>query len=538
MATRGIRMLVPIVVAVFALGATASASAAPVNVTGEWHLQENVFNSAGVYERAGTESYDIPLEDSEGNFLGSVYENGDAIRGKVTAHAVLFSVAVVGGGSPYNEVYTGTVASSGETMEGISASCPEIEGAPAIYEGTWTMSLPGATAPAPPSTVDRQAADALCSETLPTGSSGGSGTPPPTGGSGTTPTTGSGATTGGSGTTSGSGGTAGSGSGTTTTAPLELTYTDCENFAAQATAGSVPSGDYTGPEGAYGTKAERFVACEQLVSLSFVTGSNWLLFDTAGGAINELELNARWAHSFQTYIPTQDGWQAVAAQISPWSQAQYAAYKTGAADPPSPDYEVLARVTAPKLPKIRVAGSASARTDAMDLNELSAELGSTRAIAAAFESTVDRAGGAKLAGNTDWQGRQTRLAVSLAEQLSAGYTRLEPLVQTLGTLAQHAPPARESISPAQLRRIRAQIARSGLTSAERARLRALGFGSSQLAALVQSTRENSGASSQLESSPAALFSDSHFTTDLQNLQLFFHLWPQRAEVLASATLGQ
>jgi hypothetical protein len=191
-------------------------------------------------------------------------------------------------------------------------------------------------------------------------------------------------------------------------------------------------------------------------------------------------------------------------------------------------------VTAPKLPKIRVAGSASARTAAKDLNELSAELGSTRAIAAAFESTVDRAGGAKLAGNNDWQGRQTRLAVSLADQLSAGYTRLEPLVQTLGTLAKHAPLARESISPAQLRRIRTQIARSGLTSAERARLRALGFGSSQLAALVQSTRENSGASSQLESSPAALLSDPHFTTDLQNLQLFFHLWPQRAEVLALA----
>ena len=84
------------------------------------------------------------------------------------------------------------------------------------------------------------------------------------------------------------------------------------------------------------------------------------------------------------------------------------------------------------------------------------------------------------------------------------------------------------------RGIRSQLARSGLTSAERARLRALGFGSSQLAALVQSTRENSGASAQLESSPAALLSDPHFTRDLQNLQLFFHLWPQRAEVLALA----
>src|ERR1700728_1858273 len=98
MATRGIRMLVPAVVAVFALGATASALAAPVNVTGEWHLQENVFSSSGAFERSGTESYDIPLENEEGEFAGTVYENGDAIHGKVTAHAVLFSVAVVGGG--------------------------------------------------------------------------------------------------------------------------------------------------------------------------------------------------------------------------------------------------------------------------------------------------------------------------------------------------------------------------------------------------------------------------------------------------------
>jgi hypothetical protein len=625
MGTRRIRTLVPVVVLAFGLCTAASASAAVVNVKGEWHVNEYVFHEGKYVSGPDTNEYSIPLEESEGNFSGSVYNYGYRIRGRVTGSEVLFTVAHEEE-YPYTQVYKGTIASGGEIMEGISASCPDIEGEPAIYEGTWTMSLPMATAPEPPNTVDRTKADALCGETSPTGPDLRDGTSTtvvcyrgaavssdstcvatvldtastpstPTGtvsfsveaangslpdGSSCGPLVAVAGAAASSASCSvtfqpGAGGTPApssvpiqasysgdsahkpsqaasasvvvgaapsqptTGPGTTPTplpAPLELTFTDCENFAAAATAGSVPAGDYTGPEGAYGTKAERFVACEQLVGLSFVAGANWSLVDTVGGAIDELELGSRWVHRFQVYVPTQDGWQAAAAQISPWSQAQYAAYKTGAADPPSPAYEVLARVAVPKLPKIRVAGTSSARTAAKDLNKLTAELGSTRAIAEAFQITVDRAGGAKQAGNAAWQGRQTRLAVSFANQLSAGYARLVPLVETASRLAAHAPLAHGSISRSALQRIRAQIARSGLTSAERSRLRALGFGSSQLAALVHAARQTSVATAQLESSPAELLSDPRFMTDLQNLELFFRLWPQRAEVLANAALGQ
>jgi hypothetical protein len=322
----------------------------------------------------------------------------------------------------------------------------------------------------------------------------------------------------------------------TTPVPLALTFQQCEDFANVPSNVDIPLGDYTGPDGAYGDKAARLIYCEDLSTLSLVKGGKWVT-QTLAASLSQLDSSAKWVQNFPTFLQLPDGgWQEVAAQVHPWAGAQATAVTTGNHDPPTATYRTLAKATPATVPKIRVAGSARDRATASALNAWTAGLATSRGLADAFTLTVDRAGGAAQAGDKTWQGRQTRLAITFANALSTQDTRLVALTQKVAALATQAALAKQGLTTAQLQAIRTQIARHGLTKAQRARLKKLGYDATQLAAVVTAAKDKTVPTSQLLATPAKLLADPTLTSELQTFALYFHLWAHRPEVAAAAAL--
>lgn len=151
----------------------AATAAATTDITGAWQISEDVFHN-GVYQYGpGGNEYDITVEDQQGNFDGGPYGfSEDLITGQLTGSSVLFSCTngCVNISQADREVYSGTLSGNGQTMTGISATCGTLVSPQnVLWEGTWSASLPGTTAPTPPASVDKAAADALCNVPAPAG---------------------------------------------------------------------------------------------------------------------------------------------------------------------------------------------------------------------------------------------------------------------------------------------------------------------------------------------------------------------------------
>lgn len=312
--------------------------------------------------------------------------------------------------------------------------------------------------------------------------------------------------------------------------PELFSYNECEDWAYSTSA--TPPGVYTGPSGADVPQAERDIYCAQVAGLSLIQGGAWAVTSTAGAAI----LGATFAHSFGLYVAEPAGFAAAAAQFAAWSNSMYAAYARGMDDPPVSSFEKLAKPAVPRLPKVRVSGSASVRAAARALNRLIELLASTRAMADAFTTTVDRAGGARQAHDDLWEGRQTRLAITFADGLASDFTKLESLTRSVAKLAAHAAGAHVDLSIAELKRLRAQISHTGLTAAERSRLRSLGYDPAQLAAIVAAARDTKVPTREFVTSPAKLFADPRLAKEYASLRLFFHLWAREPAVVAASEL--
>jgi hypothetical protein len=333
----------------------------------------------------------------------------------------------------------------------------------------------------------------------------------------------------------GGGGTSGT---MTPPQPTLLSLGDCEDFANQPVNGPPPPpGTYTGPGGFYGTKAQLFVYCQQVAELALLQEAGFTVSAT-GASYDPLDPGPSFVHNFQTYIELPNGgWQVVAAQIAPWSQAQYAAYQAGISDPPAPRYEVLASPARVRVPAIPVRGNAAARRTARILDRWLTALAHTRALADAFTTSVDRAGSARAAGAGVWVGRQTRNAIGLAATLVTDDTALTGLTRTVAGLAAKTRLAHRGLSRRQLVALRARLAHNGLSKPERARLLALGYDNAAIAALLHAAREKHVTDAQLLSTPAALLGDPHLLAQLHGLALFFRTWPQQPSVLADAALA-
>jgi len=313
--------------------------------------------------------------------------------------------------------------------------------------------------------------------------------------------------------------------------PTLFSYNECEDWAYSTSA--TPPGVYTGPDGADVPQIERDVYCAQVAGLSLIQGGSWALTSTAGAAI----LGATFSHSFGLYVAEPAGFPAAAAQYLAWSNSMYAAYQRGMDDPPASNFTKLAKPVIPRVPKVRLSGSAAQRRTAKTLNRLIGLLASSRAAAAAFTITVDRVGGAKRVRSDLWEGRQTRLAITFANQLVSDYAKLKSLTRSVAKLAAHSPGGRDGLSTVALKHLRTEIQRSGLTATERSRLRSLGYDPAQIAAVVAAARNKKVPTSAFITSPANLFASPQLTNEYQSLRLFFHLWAREPDVLAAAALG-
>jgi hypothetical protein len=316
-------------------------------------------------------------------------------------------------------------------------------------------------------------------------------------------------------------------------APGLGTLPQCENYGAVSGNVNIPPGDYTGPNGEYGAKAQNALSCSLLATAALVSGGKWVTANLAG-VLESANAGSRFEQTFQTFIETENGYIEVDAQIHPWATSQNRAQTTGVHDPPASSFTTLVKVKPAKLPLIRVSGNAKTRSNTKTLNTWLKELALSRGLADAFTQTVNRAGGAKAAGNTAWEGRQIRLAITLSKELSAADTALIPLTQKIAALAATSPLAKRGLSVSALQRIRKKIASSGLSKTQRAHLKKLGYDAAELAAVVAAAKDTSVPTSTLLSTPAQALASPQLISEMRTFALFFELWPDRPEVLTAA----
>lgn len=598
------------------LGVLAAPAAAETDVTGSWFHNERFFSTGGADLGGLSGVYDdITLQDGAGGFSGQ--RSGDGtnagpIRGTIAAGNVFFVLTRDIDGTTLR--YRGTVSDGGKVISGYSAFCTPTPGH-ALQQGTFVISLPGATTPlpTPASSPAGSPAIALCDDPVPTGpdfrhptstvvqcyaaAAAGdpvtceatvtdTGTPPETPSSAVTFTVaaGQGSLPGGtsctlaaSSATPGSPGTcqiafrpatgtipavvpiqasyvgdsdhkpSAADHGTlvsgpppppSTLPPIQtptFTLPQCQDYTLVPSNLTIPLGDYTGPDGEYGAKAQNILSCSLVASAAIAAGGKWVT-QTLAGSLMALDSGSRFVRTFRTFIPTSNGWQEAQAQIHPWATSQTTAYATGLHDPPAPSYTKLAAAKPAQLPLIRVAGSAKDRATARTINTWLKGMATSRGLSDAFTVTVNRAGGARKAGNTAWQGRQTRLAVTLANALAKQDTALVAVTRKVATLAATSPRAKRGLPAKTLSRLRTHLARSGLSGAQRARLRRLGYDAQHLAAVVAAAKDTSVPTSALLATPAKVFADPALVSQLSSFALFFKLWAVRPEVAAGAAL--
>jgi hypothetical protein len=605
----GKRGLLVVVLAVLAGGAFATSASAETDVTGNWQmLGEYWFHNSTTPGGMGN-NFQFLLEDSSGNFGGS-NPTGLQIRGKVTGSDVRFVILGSGaGGSPYNEIYQGTITSPGH-MSGYGAGCTRQSADPSafVYASQWAIVQQGQPDTPVWSTTRDARSEALCADPLPPG-------PDFRHPSTTQAQCYRGAALADSSTcvvtvTDGTGQSAprddvaftvpaGQGSVlapascalvpvSTATSTCRVTYTpdalhpatgatvplrsayvgdddhkpsvvtsatltvgpappappadttvktyttpQCSDFAISNPV--VPPGNYTGPNDAYGLDAQQYLYCQTLGEALLIPGGKFVIA-TLAAALNQLDGNAKWVQKFPTFVETPGGWQSVTATIQPWAGGQQTAFNTAVHDPPASSYKTLAKAKPAKVPLVRVSGSEKTRTTTKALNAWVKALATSRGLADAFTLTVNRAGGAKKAHSTLWQGRQMRLAITLAKQLAAQDAALVAPTRKLAALAAKDKLAQRGLSAKQLQKIRAKIAKSGLSKAQKARLKKLGYDSTALAAVVAAAKSTSVPTSGLASTPAKQLADPQLVTQLQRYALYFRLWPKRLDVLAEAAL--
>ncbi len=105
-------------------------------------------------------------------------------------------------------------------------------------------------------------------------------------------------------------------------------------------------------------------------------------------------------------------------------------------DPPDPKFKTVVDPERTKVPRLRAHKGLGPRT-AASLTRLVREMVRVQNLARATAATIDKLGGAKIAGDEKWIGVQARAFIRYSQRLAAGLDRLVELQKVAGTRAKH-----------------------------------------------------------------------------------------------------
>ena len=156
-------------------------------------------------------------------------------------------------------------------------------------------------------------------------------------------------------------------------------------------------------------------------------------------------------------------------------------------DPPDPNYKVVVTPERVKVARLKAAKGLNRKT-ARAVTQLVREQIRARNLARAIAATLDKAGGAKEAGDQKWVGIQTRANIGYVQRLIASLERLPKRQQTAAALAKKSPAlSKPLVSRKQMAKNLQRKAKRGFTKRELRSLRTqLGYTDEQIAALRQS----------------------------------------------------
>lgn len=232
-------------------------------------------------------------------------------------------------------------------------------------------------------------------------------------------------------------------------------------------------------------------------------------------------------------------WQYGGSQMASASKSYAQGIGTALQDPPNPRFRSLSRPAKTTVPRIRAAGRGSrARSDARLLRSWITGLERVERLSDAFTATLDKAGGAQIAGDRAWQGRHTRYAISLARQLARASDAMTPIGRRVAVRARTSADAKRRPKARRLAAARARVAKRGFTKRERSRLAAAGFGTAEQAALRALAQDPSVNTTRLLTAPGPLLRRYATTPLWRDGARALRLWIRHPQVVEQAKLGR
>ncbi len=232
-------------------------------------------------------------------------------------------------------------------------------------------------------------------------------------------------------------------------------------------------------------------------------------------------------------------WEYGGKQMASASWGYAKGIGTALSDPPNPRFKSLSRPAKARIPKMRPIGrSARARADERLLRSWITTLDRLERLSNAFTATLDKAGGAEVAGDRVWQGRHMRYAISLAGQLARTSDALTPLGARVAARARTAREARRRPKARRLAAARARVAKRGFTARERKRLARAGFDAGAQELLRAIARDPRYRTSALLAAPGPALRRHASTPLWRDGARALRLWVQHPQVVEQAKLGR
>ncbi len=148
-------------------------------------------------------------------------------------------------------------------------------------------------------------------------------------------------------------------------------------------------------------------------------------------------------------------------------------------DPPDPNFKKLAKPQPEKMPRLLPGRGVSPKA-ARKLTALARQLGKTEGYSRALTATLDRAGGAQIAKDTVWQGKQMAHAIKLARQFSVQLDKSATAIVEIRPVAGRVPLLKRKFKLAQVKRTGRQISKR-YTKPQVKLMRLLGYDKAQMA---------------------------------------------------------
>jgi hypothetical protein len=204
-------------------------------------------------------------------------------------------------------------------------------------------------------------------------------------------------------------------------------------------------------------------------------------------------------------------------------------------DPPDPKFKKLAKPKAAKMPKLRPGRGVSPKA-ARKLTALAGQLGKTEGYSRALTATLDRAGGAIIAKDTAWQGRQMAHALKLARRLSVELDRSATAIVRIRPVARRVPLLKRKFKLAQVKRTARQVSKR-YTKPQARLMRRLGYDKAQMAK-IRAAQKNVAALKALPfKRPLDVYGKRTVDT-LQTAARAYRYWVLLPEITEQAKLGK